>query len=257
MNRGLPGALCSVLLCSFLWWAQDSFAAIPLITDDTGTQGKGKFQLELFGEYASDRDEGFTNKDSSFSATLTYGIIDPVDLVLTIPYESWRAEGSEPVGKGDGLGDLIIEARWRFFEKDGFSFALKPGFTIPTGSDEKDLGTGRMTYRLFVIASKEMNPWAFHLNVGYIRNNNFEDDRKDIWRASFAATVDVTKNLKLAGDVGVETNPESFSKTPPAYILGGVIYSPKEDLDLGFGIKAGLTKTEPDFAVRGGITVRF
>jgi hypothetical protein len=257
MNRGLPGALSSVLLCSFLWWAPDSFAAIPLVTDDTGTQGKGKFQLELFGEYATDRDEGFTNKNSSLSATLTYGIIDPVDLILTVPYQSWRVEGTESVDKGDGLGDLMIEAKWRVYEKKGFSCALKPGFTIPTGSDERDLGTGRMTSHLFVIASKKMNPWAFHLNLGYIRNNNFEDDRKDIWHASFASTVEVVKGLKLAGDVGVETNIEGFSKTPPAYILGGIIYSPKENLDLGFGIKGGLTKAEPDFAVRGGITVRF
>ncbi|HTR44713.1 MAG TPA: transporter [Thermodesulfovibrionales bacterium] len=256
-NRALPGALCSVFLCSFLWWAQDSFAAIPLITDDTGTQGKGKFQLEFFGEYASDRDEAFTNKNSTFSATLTYGILNPVDLILTVPYESWRAEGPASMEKADGLGDVLIETKWRFYEKNGFSFALKPGFTIPTGSDEKGLGTGRMTYRLFVIASKKMNPWAFHLNLAYIRNENKEDDRKDIWRASFAATVDVMKDLKLVADVGVETNNESFSKTPPAYVLGGIIWSLRENLDLGLGIRGGLTKAEPDVAVRGGITWRF
>jgi hypothetical protein len=28
-----------------------SWAAHPLITDDAGTQGKGKFQLELNGQY--------------------------------------------------------------------------------------------------------------------------------------------------------------------------------------------------------------
>lgn len=28
------------------------FAAHPLITEDTGTQGKGNFQLELTGEHA-------------------------------------------------------------------------------------------------------------------------------------------------------------------------------------------------------------
>jgi hypothetical protein len=237
--------------------SSQAFAAIPLITDDTGTQGKGKFQLELFGEYASDKEEIVTNKNSNFSATLTYGIIDPVDIILTVPYASWRTENSESAAKGNGIGDMSFEAKWRFYEKDGFSFALKPGFTFPTGDHEKDLGTGKMTYHLFVIASKEMNPWAFHINLAYIRNENKEDDRKNIWHASLAATVDVMKNLKLVGDLGVESNPERSSTNPPAYLLGGLIWSLRENFDIGLGVKGGLTKPEPDIAIRGGITWRF
>ncbi len=102
-----------------------------------------------------------------------------------------------------------------------------------------------------------MNPWAFNVNLGYIRNNNWEDDRKNIWHASFASTVDLAKKLKLAADVGIESNPERSSGNPPAYILCGLIYSPRENLDLGFGIKGGLTKPEPDVAIRGGVTYRF
>ena len=114
-----------------------------------------------------------------------------------------------------------------------------------------------MTYYLYLIASKEIKPWSFHLNLAYIRNENTGDDRKDIWHASFASTIDVMKNLKLVGDVGVESNPESSSTTPPVYILGGLIYSVSENLDIGLGVKGGLTKPETDIAVRGGISYRF
>ncbi len=234
-----------------------AYAAIPLITDDTGTQGKGKFQLELFGEYGHDKEESVTNKNGDLSATLTYGISDPVDIILTIPYSSWRSDDSVSVSREHGLSDLAIESKWRFYEKEGLSFALKPGFTIPTGNDEKDLGNGKMTYYLFLIASKEVNPWAFHFNLAYIRNNNTGEDRKNIWHASLASTVEVLKNLKLVGDIGVETNPEKSSDTPPAYILGGLIYSVSENFDIGLGLKGGLTKPETDIAVRGGITWRF
>ena len=68
------------------------YAAIPLITDDTGTQGKGKFQLELAGEYGHDKEESVTNKNSDFSAALTYGVADSLDIVLSIPYQIWHAE---------------------------------------------------------------------------------------------------------------------------------------------------------------------
>lgn len=114
-----------------------------------------------------------------------------------------------------------------------------------------------MTYYLYFITSKEMAPWAFHLNLAYIRNENKGDDRTDIWHASAAATVEVMKGLKLVGDIGVETNPEAAPDNSPAYILGGLIYSPAENIDIGLGVKGGLTKAETDIVVRGGITYRF
>jgi len=234
-----------------------SYAAIPLITDDTGTQGKGKFQLELFGEYADDKQESATNSNGAFSATLTYGVADPVDIILSIPYQFWHSDDSGSKMSESGLSDLAIETKWRFHEKEGLGFALKPGFTIPTGDDKKDLGNGKMTYYLYFITSKEMNPWLFYLNLAYVRNENKNDDRKDIWHVSFASTVEVAKNLKFVGDIGVESNPERSSSNPPAYILGGLIYSPKENFDIGLGLKDGLTKSETDIAVRGGVAWRF
>jgi hypothetical protein len=102
-----------------------------------------------------------------------------------------------------------------------------------------------------------MDPWSFHLNLAYIRNNNTGDDRTDLWHASFASTVEMVKKLKLVGEIGVESNPESSSTNPPAYILGGLIWSPKGNLDFGLGVKAGLTNSETDMAIRGGITWRF
>ena len=246
---------CAVFLSLLI--ATPVFAAIPLITDDTGTQGKGKFQVELFGEYGHDKEERVTSNNSDLSAALTYGLIDPIDIVLSVPYQAWREDDSNSVVKENGIGDLAIEAKWRFFENEGLSCALKPGFTIPTGDEEEGLGSGRTTYSLYFIASKEIDTKAFHINLAYIRNENTVGERKDIWHASVAATVDVMKDLKLVGDVGVESNPENSSSTPPVYILSGLIYSPRENLDFGLGVKGGLTNSETDIAVRGGITVRF
>ncbi|SEM68273.1 Putative MetA-pathway of phenol degradation [Syntrophus gentianae] len=234
-----------------------AFAAIPLITDDTGTQGKGKFQLEVLGEYDHDKEDGIKGETQGVTASLTYGILDPVDIVLSVPYSFWREKEGGCTEKDDGLADLAIEAKWRFFEKDGFSLALKPGLTLPTGDEDKGLGAGRVTEYLFLLASKEMDPWAFHLNVAYIRNENKNDERDDLWHVSLASSYEIFKPLKLVGDIGMEQNPDPCSSIDPAYILGGFIYSPLENLDFGLGIKGGLTDTEADVSVRGGITWRF
>jgi hypothetical protein len=258
---GIPDRIKKLIALMFsasmiLGYCLQSFACIPLITDDTGTQGKGKFQLEFLGEYAHDREEIVSDK-GAFLSTLTYGMADPLDIAINIPYQFWRSSESGLETTGSGLSDMAIEIKWRFYEKEGLSFALRPGFTIPAGDDQKDLGSGVIRYYLIFITSKEMNPWSFHLNLAYIRNNNTRDDRPDLGHASFASTVEMVKKLKLVGEIGVESNPAPPSTNPPAYILGGLIWSPKGNLDLGLGIKAGLTNSETDITIRGGITWRF
>lgn len=241
----------------FTFYHHVSYAAHPLITDDTGTQGKGKFQLEVNGEYGHDKDDGVTTKTTQLASTLTYGIIDPLDIVFGIPYQHIRTKDSESAVSEDGISDVSIEAKWKFYEKDGLSFALKPGITLPTGDEERGLGAGKVTSHLFFISTKEIKPWAFHLNLGYIRNENKVDERKNLWHASLATTVEVIKDLKLVGNIGVERNTEKGSDIDPAFILGGLIYSVSENFDIDFGVKGGLTKPETDYSVLAGITWRF
>ena len=252
------GLLCLV----FLLMGYPSWAAHPLITDDTGTQGKGKFQLELNGQYDWDKED---SEDGSVkttggqaAATLSYGVAENVDLVLSLPYIWGKAEVNEiTLYDEKGIGDAVLEAKWRLFEKDGFSLALKPGISIPTGNDEKGLGAGLLGGHIFLIGSKELGSWAFHANLGYIRNENKADERKDIWHASVAATWEVVKNLKLAANIGIERNPDDDANNDPAFLIGGLIYSINENLDVDLGVKCGLDSSETDISALAGVTFRF
>ena len=243
-------------------WYGSAFAAHPLITDDTGTQGKKKFQLEVNSEFNYDKEteEGVTVKETGgeVATVLSYGVTDNVDVVLGLPYQwSKVKEDSEVTSKENGISDMSLELKWRFYEKDGLSLALKPGMTLPTGDDEKGLGAGRATYGLYFITTKEIEPWTFHLNLGYVRNENKSDERKDIWHASLAGEVEVVKNLKVVANIGAERNPDETSSTHPAFILGGLIYSVSENFDIDFGVKGGLNKPETDYAILAGIALRF
>jgi hypothetical protein len=239
-----------------------SFAAHPLITDDTGTQGKGKFLCEVNSEFIYDKESegGVTTKETGgeIATLFSYGITDNIDIVLGLPYQWFRMkEDREMNSKENGISDASLELKWRFFEKDGLSFALKPGITLPTGNEKRGLGTGKVSYGIFFITTKEMKPWAFDLNLGYIRNENKIDERKDIWHASLASEVEVIKNLKAVANIGIERNSEKESNRHPAFILGGIIYSISENFDIDFGIKKGLNKPETDYAILAGIALRF
>jgi hypothetical protein len=239
--------------------AGKAHAAHPLITDDAGTQGKGKGQFEFVGEYDHDKKEGVTTDSIAVPTipVLSYGMTDATDIVLGISYEQVRTNDSQNTTTVDGISDASIELKWRFYEHDGLSFALKPGITLPTGNDEKGLGAGRATSHLFFITTKEVKPWAFHLNLGYIRNENKVDERIDIWHASLAGVLDVLKNLKAVANIGMESDRDKASNAGPGFILGGFIYSISENLDFDIGIKKGFNNHGTDYSIPAGITWRY
>jgi len=234
-----------------------AFAAHPLITDDAGTQGKGKFQLEINAQYGRDDNEGAIQHTTPAVTALTYGVIEPVDVSIGVPYQWIKTRDSETTERHDGFGDVVLAVKWRFYETDGFSFALKPAVTFPTGDEDKGLGTGKVTYSLFFITTKELKPWAFHLNLGYIGNENKLDQRVPLWHASIAAELTVAMGFKVVVNTGIQRNTDKGSHTAPAFLLGGVVYSITDDIDIDAGYKYGLTKPEVDNTVLAGMTFRF
>ncbi|GAB6057550.1 transporter [Desulfonatronum parangueonense] len=249
-------SVCSLLL-ALLIVPGGVFAAHPLITDDAGTFGKGVANVEFNLEYEHDKSDGITTSATELSTVLSYGITDAVDLMFTIPY--LYVSVKEPDGKftEDGLSDVGVEVKWRLFEKNGLGFAVKPGVTLPTGDEERGLGTGKVTYSMFLIGTKEIEPLAFHANLGYVRNENKVDERKDIWHASVAAEYQVLDQLALVANIGMDRNLAFESNTPPAFLLGGLIFSLTERVVLDFGVKLGLNDPAPDYAILAGLNVSF
>lgn len=257
--RRIVVLIAIIFLCSM---QMPAYGMHPLITDDAGTQGKNNFQFEKNGEY--DYQKGTTTgveleqKAFVFNNVLTYGIVAPVDLVLTLPYVSSKVRvDGEIAQNAKGWSDITFEAKWRFYEIKGFTFALKPGIIIPLGDDDKGLGNGKVGYSTFLIATKEMDPWAFHANLAYKRNENTQGSRTDLWHASIAAVRGITKTFRVAADLGIDTNTDPTSSRDVAYIIGGVIYSPLQNLDFDLGAKYFLTGPDTNYSLLAGLTVRF
>ena len=253
----------TVLSVIVLLWSGNIFAAHPLITDDTGTQGKGKLQFEFIGEYGHDKENGVTTETFAFPLipVLSYGLSDTIDLVLGCPYIWGRTEEAGTAAAVRGFSDASLELKARFYEKDGLSFGVKPGIGLPTGDENKGLGNGKASYSAFFIATRDAAPWAFHFNVGYIRNEyklRVDEDarRKDLWHVSLASEREVSKDLKAVANIGMERNADKTSNTHPAFVLGGFIYALRENLDLDAGVKAGVAKAETDYTLLAGLTFK-
>lgn len=234
-----------------------AFAAHPLVTDDAWTQGRGNFQFEALGEYIHDREPPGKKNGFLFGSILTYGLIDDLDLVVGAGLSSNRELDNRVTERAQGLTDTIIGAKWRFYEKKGLSLAVRPSVRLPTANHHKGLGTGKAGYIVSFIATKELKPWAIHANAIYERNENAVNERKDLWEATLASELSVGERLKLVANIGLGRNADKESRTLPAFVLGGAIYSLTKTLDADVGIKYGLSRPEDDFMVLTGLTFRF
>ncbi len=257
--------LMSVFLSSMA--GGTAFGSHPLITDDTGIQGKGKFQLEMNVEAARDKEilGGVETREDAreLAVALAAGATETVDLVVGLPWiRSRMKENGTTVSDENGAGDASLELKWRFLERGGFSLAMKPGLTLPTGDEERRLGNGRPAYGLTLIATQKWERSFLHFNLAYARNAfaleaDRESNRRGIWSASIAAGAEVVKRLTMVANVGAETNGDKGSDTWPAFLLGGFICSVTENLDVDLGLKKGLNRPETDLAVLAGVAWRF
>ncbi len=257
-SAGRPLA-CACALAFLMLAPRGVLAAHPLVTDDTGTQGgRGKLQMELNSEVGSHSQwQGSAElKESAgeVAAILSLGLLENLDFVLGVPFAWSRAsQGGAVVSDEKGFGEATLELKWRFFEGEGFSLALKPGLTF---------GGGDTAFGAAFIATQVAGPFSFHANVAYTRNE-FElqadraANRSDIWHGSIAVAVEVLKGLQAVANVGAETNGDRGSGTWPAFALGGVIYALTEKLDLDLGVKAGLNSAEPELTAMAGMAWRF
>jgi len=247
---GVPAAIAAT--------AAPSFAAHPLLTEDTGTQGKGNSQLELTYDGFRDWLAGVKVRGAQSAALYSYGFVDPADLQIGLPY--LRLDEDQQGGRRvltRGINDLSIDVKWRFYEDGAFSLALKPGITLPTGDADKYLGAGHVTWGALLVGSYEPGVLAFHSHVGYRRYNNTIGAKTSLWHVSAAMTWQVVEPLKLVADLSRDSNPVPGYSTPLDYLIVGAIWSPLKNLDLDVGYRYGLSTPALDSGLLAGVTLRW
>jgi long-subunit fatty acid transport protein len=232
-------------------------AAHPLLTEDTGTQGDGKFQIELMVDRTRDHLPDTTVRELQTTAVLSYGLTDNADLQVGLP--ALRQHTHDALGRHARKGplDASLDLKWRFFEREALSLAFKPGITLPTGDENRGFGTGRITWGTLLVLSYEPGPLAFHSHLGYRRNNNAVDQRRDLGHISAALTWKATEQLKLVADLSADTNPDKAERGSLRYRILGLIYSPTPAFDLDAGLKHGHGRAATDRAFLFGATFRW
>jgi hypothetical protein len=221
-------------------------AAHPLITEDTGTVGAGRWQLELFGEAGNAAGTGARlDRDD---AVLSYGLARNLDLQAGLPWIHERTSGA---------GDARLDLKWRFLERGDLSLALKPGVSFPTGNDQAGRGAGRAGWGSQFVASYDYAPAAFHLHLGYQRHRNEIGERESLTHVSGAVELRAAPGLRVVADVARDTNPDPAQSRAERYVVFGVIWSVTRDFDVDVGVKRGSGSAELREAILVGLAARW
>lgn len=240
MNTKLAAGLFSLFLAA----ATDAQAAHPLITEDTRTQGAGRYQLEVFAEELEERT---TRRDVEvYRGFLSYGIGETADVQVGLPL---FRDGP------DGVGDASLDLKWRFFERNAVSLALMPGITLPTGDERDGRGTGRTTWGSLIILSYAPGAIAVHAHAGFRRNENKLNERESLRQLAAAATYRIG-DVRFVGELARETNPVPGGRTV-RYTTLGAIWSMTRNVDLDIGWRNGNGSAPIEEALLLGATVRW
>ena len=233
--------------------AADAFAAHPLLTEDTATQGAGKSELELGNAWA--RDGG--GRAYEFGPQFSYGVLPNLDGIVRPTWIALRTAG-DGATTARGAGDTAVGVKWRFYEAGAVSVATRAGIDAPTGDAARRLGAGKATYHVLAAVSVDAAPLALHSNLGYARARADAINRRDLFHASTAAVMSIDSGWQLlVYDIAVDTNPVRAQSTPPGIVRIGAIYTVRPGCDVDFGYQARLNHAAPARVLLAGLTLRW
>jgi hypothetical protein len=233
----------------------NALAFEPLNTDDAGTVKANGNQIEQY--FFSIQRHGNANSTPveivtpgeefigsgnarAFPFTYTRGLTDNTEASFSATYFN------EPTGNYSRVSNIVFAAKWRFYETpdDRFALAIKPSITFPTSVQQQiyGLGLAAMNYGVNLISSAYFENVDVHINAGYMRspyNTNYpigqslDQNRVNIFTVSVAPVLTLSSEFKIALDIGTITNPPQSEQYLSNYLLGALIYSPTQDIDIG------------------------
>jgi len=254
-----------VMLLVFLSLTGPVSATHPLITDDTGTQGKGAVLIESNINYLKDNEF----RSSVIPLSITAGISKTMDVAVEFPY-LWLRPSAATGQPQSGFSDVNFKFKHRFYErgkKDGDqeqterSLAYQVAFSQPTGREDLGLGAGTMRWNARLLGSAEWEDTEVSANLGYdsegkaLRRGNLVFD--------YAVSLSVTakyerpKPWEPVVELAVVRVKGMDGYERFASALAGIIYEPSERYYIDAGVRVGLNERSEDYALLAGFGYKF
>ena len=167
----------------------------PLITDDPGTPGNGKWEINIpFTLERTRHTKTFETPRLDFN----YGWGDHVQVKYEVAY---TIVDEKDRGSHGGVGDSLIGYKWRFLDEDqhGFAMSIYPQleFNTPPGVERRGVEESGTNFFLPIEIGKTIGSFELAAEMGY----EFVQHDKDQWEYGFVVGYPATKVLELLGEI--------------------------------------------------------
>jgi hypothetical protein len=185
---------------------------------------------------------------------MTYGLLEWLDIIVDVPLKYRTVNGKKTYS---GLDDITLEAKVKFFDKNGFSFAADPFITFPNWGYKYGIGEGRIQSGITLYGTYSKDPLSVTVCGTYKRNENRVNDRLDIWKAYISPSYKIMDPLTLMGSIGWERDTNKLNSKYPLYLSGGFSYQINDMISIIPSVKYAFYKPEKDITVYVGTQIVF
>ena len=245
--RNRPSA--GVLIAALSLHAVGTHAGHPMLSEDTGTQGAGNYELELGYDWS--RLDGLHS--FLFQPQLSLGTSPTFDLIVQ---PSWLRDSGAADAAVRGLGDTNLDFKWRFFGAAPLSLGVRAGLEVPSAQNALGLPPGHLGGHAILVGTIDTAPWTIDLNAGYAHADYFPGARSDLLHFSLAVLYSVDARMVLVFDTAADSNPDPTQPSSMGVALVGAIYTIRPGLDVDAGFRERLNTGAPAQQWLVGITYR-
>ncbi len=235
-----------------------SLAYQPFRTEDTGTTPQGGIGLELENNFSND-DSG---KQNVTTITLLYGALDWIEVDIIFALLNLRPDPGE---NEFGFGDIVLFTKIKVLGENGYfrqnkflpEIVLEPSVSIPTGDEDKGLGSGSIELGILLAIEKQLLGINCRANIGYFSSNDptFDENFED--RFFYGAQIDfplfidrLRVGTELTGEFGENVGSPLFSLT-------GLVFEITEYIFFDAGVELGLKDAASAVTVIAGLSFGF
>ena len=228
-----------------------AFAAHPLQTEDTGTQGAGNLEIEN----GLSRARHDSTTQTVYQPQFSLGLLTTLDAIVQ-PAFVWQAA---PRDSASGWGDTNVDAKWRFWGSDPLSLAIRAGVELSTNDHGFGLTHGKKSEHALLALTWDHAPTTVHLNLGttVVPRAAATPARRSMISASAAVMQQIDEHLILTLDATLGQSPNPRQGPWPGTVLAGAIWTVNPGLDLDVGWQRSV-RDQPVARTRlAGLTYRF
>ncbi len=209
-QRFLFGMSAAILLSS----ARQAAAGPPFLTDDPVPVDLHHWEVYLASQFASGRDG---TSATAPHIEVNYGLARNVQVHTIVPMAY-----SKPTGMAGlwGPGDIELGVKFRFLEesKTRPQVGIFPLLEVPTGDDQRGLGSGQAQVFLPVWLQKSWGSWTSYGGGGYWVHPG--PGNRDYWFGGWLLQKSITKRLAVGGELFASSSPAVGADGRSGFNLG-------------------------------------